>query len=312
MSATRIARILVAVKPRVEAVPPAAERAALFAERLDAELVVVSSVYDSDVAFRLERRDAAAGAAQRGFIANEEQALERLAVTLRDRGVRVRTSVLWERVAHEAILKEVRRSKADLVVIGTHEPELRPHLRLTDTDWRLMRSCPAPLLIVKSAELQQCAKILAAIDPLHAHEEPAGLDRSVLELACALREAFDADLRVVNAYPEPERFALVSAVEVLPGVFYGAENIESVHRQAAQELVTAYGIASAQLELRPGEPTRVIADLVEERGIDLVVVGALKRSRLEQALLGSTAERVVLEAGCDVLLVKPRGGAASG
>lgn len=306
VSTPKIERILAAVKPWKKGIPPAAERAMALAQCLDAEVLLVSTVYDSDVAFRVDRGDTAAAAAQRGFIAREERALERLAAALREWGVRVRTRVLWQRVVQDAILREIEEYDADLVVTGTHEPELRPHMRLTDTDWQLMRTCSVPLLIVNGAEAFECERILAAIDPLHAHEEPAGLDRSVLELARLLERSCDAELLVVNAYPEPERFAFASSVEVLPGVFYGAENIESLHRKAAVELITAYGITPAQLVLRPGNPVRVIADVVEEHRIDLVIAGALKRSRLEQALLGSTAEGVVLEARCDVLLVKPR------
>jgi len=43
----------------------------------------------------------------------------------------------------------------------------------------------------------------------------------------------------------------------------------------------------------------------EESSIDLFVMGAQSRSHLKQAVIGSTAERVLERLPCDVLLIKP-------
>jgi universal stress protein E len=147
--------------------------------------------------------------------------------------------------------------------------------------------------------------VLAAIDPLHRHAEPSGLDRAVLAAARELGHAFGMPWRVVHAFPDPESFSIVSSVEVSPGIFYGTENVESVHRVAVHALVSEYGVTPDRIDLRPGEPAEVIAEVVRKRRIELVVLGAIKRSALAQALLGSTAERVVAEVDCDVLLVPP-------
>jgi nucleotide-binding universal stress UspA family protein len=55
----------------------------------------------------------------------------------------------------------------------------------------------------------------------------------------------------------------------------------------------------------PGDPVDVIIDAVEAMHAKLVVVGTAGRSRLAQALLGSTAEAVAASVSCDVLLVPP-------
>ena len=123
-------------------------------------------------------------------------------------------------------------------------------------------------------------------------------------------------LRVRDLYLAPNtRFAvgqselkftpLASSVEVLPGVYYGNENIEDVHRKALMELVENYGIRRSQVLLTSGDPAEQLGETIVENDVDLVVLGALKRGRLEQWLLGSTAERVVAEVSCDVLLIKP-------
>lgn len=60
-------------------------------------------------------------------------------------------------------------------------------------------------------------------------------------------------------------------------MFYGTENIESVHRRAVQELASKYSLNNDCIDVRPGEPSEVIADVARERRVGLVVVGVPKR-----------------------------------
>jgi len=305
MTKHNIKRVLVAIKPRERGLPLAAYHARYLAQSLDAEIALVSCVYDSHVALGLSGGDPTAISAQAGLIENERAMLEGLVQSLRDWGVTVTTRINWYTPVYEGILDEVREWKADLLVLGAHEPRAVLDAYLTDTDWQLMRLCPCPLLLVKDLDFEQYPRILAAIDPLHRHAEPAGLDRAVLDMTRTLGHAFDAKLSVANAYPDPQDYEFASSVEVLPGVFYGTENIEALHRKAVEELVDNYGITAEQMVLRPGDPTTVISEIVTERDIKLVVVGATKRSRIEAAVLGSTAESVAAQVPCDVLLLKP-------
>jgi universal stress protein E len=303
--ATKIERIMVAIKPWQRGLPLAAVHARALAQSLSGELLLVSCVFDSQVAFRLEGRETTAFAAQAGMIERERVELERLAQSLRDWGAAVSTRVMWQAPAYQGMLRAANEWQADLLVVGAHEqhPTLRP--RLTDTDWQLMRLCPCPLLLVKDPAFDGYPRVLAAVDPLHTHAEPSGMDHAVLGAAREFSRAFGAELRAVHAFPDPESFALASSVEVAPGVFYGAENIETTHRRAVEELVSAYGIGPDGIELRPGEPAATIAEVVAERRIRLVVLGAIRRGQIEQALLGSTAEAVAGQVPCDVLLVPP-------
>jgi universal stress protein E len=305
MVKTEIKKILVAVKPRDRGLPLAAYHARFLAEGLNAELRVMSALHDSRAALSLFRDSTEAEAARKQLLEHEQQRLEELGQSLRDWGVTVSTRVRWQVPVHEAILEEVEEWGADLLVVGAHQPRALPHTVLIDTDWQLMRLCRCPLLLVKDPGFENYPSVLATVDPLHRHAEPSGLDRVVLQTAKQLSGAFGAELRVAHAFPDPKDFVYAPAVEVEPGEWYSAENIESLHRRALIELVSYYGVTEAQVDLLPGEPVEVITRLVEERAIKLVVLGAVKRGRLEQMLLGSTAEAVAAEVPCDVLLVKP-------
>jgi universal stress protein E len=298
-------RILVAIRHAEHGLPLAATHARLLAEKLGAELTLVSCMFDPLTAFELERLQPSAVAAQAEIVQKQRAMLESLAQSLRDWGVQVDTKVLWDRSVSEGLSSEVRESRADLLVVGAHQRESLLHTRFINVERELVRLCPCPLLIVKGPRVVCYRSVLAAIDPLHRHAEPSGLDRAVLAAAREIGRACGVPWRVVHAFPDPASFSVVSSVEVSPGVFYGTENIESVHRQAVQELVGEYVGTPALIDVRPGEPAEVIAQVVHKRAIELVVLGALKRSALAQALLGSTAERVVAEVNCDVLLVPP-------
>ncbi len=59
-------------------------------------------------------------------------------------------------------------------------------------------------------------------------------------------------------------------------------------------------------EIRRGEPALVIADVAEEEGARLVVVGSGQRSGAVRRILGSTADDVAHRSPCDTLIVRPR------
>lgn len=301
----KIERVLVATKPWQGGLPLSVYHARFLTEKFDAELRLLSCVYEPEISLGVLNGEPEAAAAQVGLIESERSVLADLAASLTDWGVNAQVEVRWGYPAEEVVLAEIERWQADLLVVGTHQAGSRPHTRLAQVDWQLMRSCPCPMLLARDPQFEGYTKVLAAVDPLHRHAEPSGLDQSVLEAATLLAKATESELLVAHVYPDPQDYALASSVEVLPGVYYGNENIEDVHRKALMELIANFGIKRSQVLLTSGDPAEQLGESIAEHEIDLVVLGALKRGRFEQWLLGSTAERVVSEVPCDVLLIKP-------
>ncbi|MGO4190184.1 universal stress protein [Arthrobacter sp. YAF17] len=101
--------------------------------------------------------------------------------------------------------------------------------------------------------------------------------------------------------------------------------LEILWPAAAHESETYPAEVSAALALASGEgvsarvrttgseddPADVLIDASFEDEVDLVVIGVRRRSPLGKLFLGSTAQRVILEAGCPVTAVKPEVGARS-
>jgi len=300
--AKELQRIVVAIKPWERGLPLAAVHARHLAKSVGAEIRLVGTVFDASVAVGRERSEAPAMARGERVAGAARVELERLAQSMREWGVSVTTQIVWDASAHAGILSAACAWHADLVVVGVHER--RPlHTRLTDTDWQLMRHVPCPLLLVKDPVFEGYRTIVAAVDPLHVHAEPSGLDRAVLAAGRVFAHAFGSTLRVVNAYLGAAAFELASAVQVAPGVLYGAENVAALHERAVTELVAQYGVSRSEIDLVEGRPAEAIVDTVAARRAQLVVVGAPQRRGRLAAVVGSTAEAVAAEAPCDVLLV---------
>jgi nucleotide-binding universal stress UspA family protein len=74
-----------------------------------------------------------------------------------------------------------------------------------------------------------------------------------------------------------------------------------------QEAITAAAAAGVSAALRPNEGTDaadVMIDASYEDAVELIVIGLRRRSPVGKLFLGSTAQRVILEAGCPVTAVK--------
>ena len=71
--------------------------------------------------------------------------------------------------------------------------------------------------------------------------------------------------------------------------------------------LAAAGVAHT-VEHRSGrDPVDEIVAMADERDVDLVVIGMRRRSPVGKLLMGSAAQRILLEAGCPVLAVKVAG-----
>jgi universal stress protein E len=292
-------RVLVAIKPWQRGLPLESQHASQLADALGARLMITSAVFDARVASRAGRGDAAARAR---LIEAEQVELEKLAQSLRAWGTAATTRVVWGAPAYQGVLDVAREWQADLLVLGAHEEGLRVGTRLTDTDWQLMRLAPCPLLLVKDPLFTGYRTVLAAVDPAHPEPARTGIDRFVLDVARTVADACESELRVVHALPDPAHLP-PSPVEIAPGVYCDADAIEELHRRAVDDLLALHGVPPEQVDLVQGAPAEVIARTAADRRAELVVLGALRRGQLEQALLGSTAEAVAARVPCDVLLV---------
>lgn len=74
--------------------------------------------------------------------------------------------------------------------------------------------------------------------------------------------------------------------------------------EAALAAAAASGVEASLLSGEGIDPADWIIDTSYEEDVELVVIGIRRRSPVGKLFLGSTAQRVILEAGCPVTAVK--------
>ena len=178
------------------------------------------------------------------------------------------------------------------------------------TDYKLIETCPCPVLFIKTSQAYSDAVLLAAVDPEHEHDKPGTLDDEILKTAGMLRDALSARLQilyvetpweeVVRAKPELRNVAEVEVNDVY-SAYHNAVEVK-VH-----ELTRRHGIADRDVGIVEGHPAEVLPRHANREGVNIVILGAVERSRFKRALVGHTAERVLDALHSDVLVVKPPG-----
>jgi universal stress protein E len=296
--------ILVIVDPTASQ-QPAVEKAALLAKQWRARLELFICDYRAGL-------DApGADRARETLLEHRRSALESFAAPLRAQGLAVSVDASFDNPLHEGLLRKIARSHTDLVVKDTHYHNLLRRTLITNTDWHLIRSCAPPLLLVKPTHWSGALRTLAAVDPGHASDKPAALDHAICQWAFELAKAMQGQAHAVHMYFPGALLVTTAAATGMPmGVTTGAEQeMIEVERQArlklVQEVTTQHGIAPEHTRLMLGNAADLLSEEAERVRADIVVMGAVSRSRLQRVFIGHTAERVLDHLPCDVLVVKP-------
>lgn len=239
----------------------------------------------------------------------QEQALAAMKAQVVEAGVPFDVTTSRERNVAEVIRSEADAHKPLFVVKGTHYHSPTERASLADSDWDLIRDLDFPLWFVKPTEWRAAPVIVAAVDPLHAHDKPAHLDRKIIESARSVAEQFGGTLHVIHTYQRLEEIGLRATWAFKP-VKLPIEDIEArihtEHEKALKVLAETCKVPEDALHLLPGRAYEVLPAFAYEQEASLVVMGALARSKLKQRIIGSTAARVLDHLHCDVLVMHAR------
>lgn len=203
----------------------------------------------------------------------------------RDRGFRV--EVKFGAVG-DRILETAAEVGADLIVTGVARcNELGDYVLGTSVE-RLVRSSPAPVLVVKRRVSAEYRKLLAPTD----YSDAAA---SALEVLPAFPRAAAT---LMHAYHVPfEGFVAREANEA---------EVRADDRAECERFVGALPPAireRLQIVNDYGPVDQVLTRRVNDHGYELAVIGSRSRSGLGRALIGSTAEALLGALPCDVLVV---------
>lgn len=305
----RLDRILAVLDPTSDA-QPALLKAAFLAEKCRATLELFACDFDPSLSGQPFFDTEKLGELRKEFIAERLEWLEDTADQLRGRGLAIETHVHWDNPLYRGIVNRVEESSPDLVVKDTHYHSALRRSLFTNTDWNLIRSCPAPLLLAKPGPWKEHPCVVAALDPNHGGDKPAALDHGILDYAQLVARATGGDVHAVHAFFPAALLAATTGVPGLPIVpgAPGSDVIQAERRritESLEEICRSHGLEPDRVRLEQGFAVELLPRLAETLGADLLVMGAISRSRLRELFIGSTAERILDRLHCDVLVVKP-------
>ncbi|QJD58774.1 universal stress protein [Pseudomonas sp. gcc21] len=296
--------VLVVIDPTSESDQPSLRRAEqLAAFYPDATFTLFLCDYNSALDGGLLFATPGLEKARASLIKQHEVFLDKLAKPLREKAASVETRAVWGKRRDRHILQAAQELRADLVIKTTHHHNPIKKLLLTNTDWQLIRHCEAPLWLVKQADTL-IGSICASVDPLHEADKPAALDYKLIANSDSLAKAMRAQMYIAHCY-NPLPRTLVFDASIIGDYDAYAGEVRARHQQAFAELADTAGIPATHRQLLQGYPEEAIPEFIEKQAINLLVMGAVSRSRLDAALIGHTAERLLDEVPCDVLVIKP-------
>ena len=203
----------------------------------------------------------------------------------------------------QELLAIVEEKEIDLVVMGSRGRSYFERMLLGSVTERMLRKLHVPVLTVSHLDPERelhkpgpvpLQRLLYATDLAEGSE--AGL-----EFSLRLARGLDAQLTVVHVL-QPMDSGLVG----LETTAFIPDYVAAIRAEAAERLnrfvaLVSDGSVPITTVLADGVPYETINALAAERKTDLVIINLQGKGRLERALLGTTAERIIRTAAVPIL-----------
>ena len=307
MTTSEISTILCVIDPTAEQ-QPGLRKAAWLARHCGARIELLICYYNEYLSGDRLFDSPSLEKARADLMTGYQQKLEELAAPLRSEHLAVETHASWDHPLYAGIVRRACEISADLVVKDTHHHSAVERALFTNTDWNLIRTCPAALWLVKPNPLAEHPVILAAVDPLNENDKPAALDDEILVLAKWLGRQGGGDVHAFHAYDPRVAVATATANAYIPVSLPFDEIEEQMREQHGKrfaEVTDYHDIDDQYAHLVAGLTHEELPELARSLKADVVVMGAVSRNRWKRLFIGATAERTLEHLPCDMIIVKP-------
>lgn len=210
----------------------------------------------------------------------------------------------------------VEQNGYDLVIKPAENPNWLARLFGSD-DMHLIRHCPCPVWLMKADEAQRYQTVVTALDYDAAEPGAAlnSLNQKMLALSADIAVSDEMALHVVHCWQPPDEmlYRAWGNLDEQQSRNYVLEE-QQAHRNGLQRLAeflredllnTIDDKEFAHFHLVEGAPETSIPVATEKLKADLLVIGSVARTGIQGILIGNTAEAVLEQVKCSVLVVKP-------
>lgn len=205
-------------------------------------------------------------------------------------------SLICEGDPPTVIVDIARERKADLIVLGTYGRKGFKRLLMGSVASQVIVSSPVDVLVVKKPCSECTGEYKSILVPFDGSE----FSQKALNRSCQLSKINGAAITAMYVIPRYEEM-----VE-----FFKSESIKKSLLQEAQKIMDkAKGIASnigasIKVEIQEGQAAERIIETAKKLKNDLIVMGNYGYSGVNKAIMGSTTERVIINASCPILIVR--------
>ena len=191
----------------------------------------------------------------------------------------------------------------DLLVLGSHGERHKMN-QVGVIASKCVRKAPCDVLLVKENATGPYKQVLACVDM-------SETSAKAVQYARHVAEQDGAKLDCLYVYPSPMALA-VDYGGLIPSASVFDKGLDEASRAELERFVAPLLRTDAKLEVRNVviEHLNVrdaIVSHINESKAGLVVLGTRGKNDLRTLLMGTTAERVVADAPCSILTVKPDG-----
>ena len=205
-------------------------------------------------------------------------------------------SLVCEGEPPEVIVDIAREKKADLIAMGTYGRKGLKRLLMGSVTSRVVVNAHCDVLVVKKPCSECTGEYKSILVPFDGSE----FSKKALNRACELSKIDDSLITALYVIPRYEEM-----VE-----FFRSESIKkSLLREAQKITDEAKGTASShgvsiKTEIQEGHAGDEIIKTADRLENDLIVMGSYGFRGVNKAIMGSTAERVIINASCPILIVR--------
>jgi universal stress protein E len=295
-------KIVVGVDPHA-----ASDAAVALAARLAAAqggtLELFTPVYNSQVSLAHFETRESLQRARDTLVRRHRERLEAMSAEL-GLGDDVECHAAWDHPLEEALIRRVLTEGAGLLVVALPEGQATGGRPLSSAQWQLVRHCPSPVLLTRGRPWAQKPVVVAAIDPTGRHGRSDELDIRILHQAEKVAAAGGGVMHAFHAWQRSLR-AMIGELEAPLAPDLPEYQTLRHHRELVYATLGAADASPARVSLVEGRPEVVLPRYCHETRADLVVMGAIQRNPFGRIFIGSTAERVLEQLPCDLMVVKP-------
>jgi nucleotide-binding universal stress UspA family protein len=205
-------------------------------------------------------------------------------------------SLVCEGEPSDVIIDIAAGKKADLIAMGTYGRKGLKRLVMGSVTSKVIVNSPCDVLVVK----KPCSECTGAYKSILVPFDGSQFSKKAIERACELSRMDNAEITVLYVIPRYEEM-----VE-----FFKTESIkQNLYQEArkiideAKKIAVSSGV-SISTTIQEGQVAEKIIETANALKNDLMIMGSYGWRGVNKAIMGSTTERVIMNASCPVLVVR--------